>query len=147
MTDTREKLIGFLNEIQDSGVVETPAGSGFKKHWIENERIADYLIANGVTISSEIEELKADNERLRNMWAEAVSKASKADAKITKWIPVTERLPENFISVLVHIPEMNPCPAVMEAYRFDDGWVTKMAAFDINCATHWMPLPEAPKGE
>ena len=65
---------------------------------------------------------------------------------VQKWIPVTERLPKNFISVLVHIPEMNPCPAVMEAYRFDDGWVTKMAAFDINCATHWMPLPEPPKG-
>ena len=64
-----------------------------------------------------------------------------------KWIPVSERLPKNFVSVLVHIPEMNPCPAVMEAYRFDDGWVTKMAAFDINCATHWMPLPEPPKGE
>ena len=64
-----------------------------------------------------------------------------------KWIPVSERLPENFISVLVHIPDMNPCPAVMEAYRFDDGWVTKMAAFDINCATHWMPMPEPPKEE
>jgi hypothetical protein len=64
-----------------------------------------------------------------------------------KWIPVSERLPKEFISVLVHIPEMNPCPAVMEAYRIGDGWVTKMAAFDINCATHWMPLPEPPKGE
>ena len=62
-----------------------------------------------------------------------------------KWIPVSERLPENFISVLVHIPDMNPCPAVMEAYRFDDGWVTKMAAFDINCATHWMEMPEPPE--
>ena len=64
-----------------------------------------------------------------------------------KWIPVSERLPQEFISVLVHIPEMNPCPTVMEAYRFGDGWVTKMAVFDINCATHWMPLPEPPKGE
>lgn len=61
-----------------------------------------------------------------------------------KWIPVGERLPQNFISVLVHIPDMKPCPTVMEAYRFDDGWVTKMAAFDIECATHWMPLPEPP---
>jgi hypothetical protein len=61
-----------------------------------------------------------------------------------KWIPVSDRLPKEFISVLVHIPEMNPCPPVMEAYRIGDGWVTKMAAFDINCATHWMPLPEPP---
>lgn len=65
----------------------------------------------------------------------------------SKWIPVSERLPKNFISVLVHIPDMKPCPAVMEAYRFDDGWVTKMAAFDINCATHWMEMPEPPKEE
>ena len=62
-----------------------------------------------------------------------------------KWIPVGERLPEEFVSVLVHIPEANPCPPVMEAYRIGDGWVTKMAAFDIDCATHWMPLPEPPK--
>jgi hypothetical protein len=73
----------------------------------------------------------------------AIGKTAATDNNVgSKWIPVSERLPEEFISVLVHIPEMNPCPPVMEAYRIGDGWVTKMAAFDINCATHWMPLPE-----
>lgn len=83
------------------------------------EMVADHLIANGVTLATD-------------------TNAG------SKWIPVSERLPKEFISVLVHIPEMNPCPPVMEAYRIGDGWVTKMAAFDINCATHWMPLPEPP---
>ena len=79
---------------------------------------------------------------LRDFTGETVT-----DTNVGKWIPVSERLPKNFISVLVHIPDMKPCPTVIEAYRFDDGWVTKMAAFDINCATHWMPLPEPPKEE
>ena len=116
--DMKEKLVELLSQVQYQG----NAVHGYHDKYILNSELADNLIANGVTFAT-------DN----NVGS--------------KWIPVTERLPKNFISVLVHIPEMNPCPAVMEAYRFDDGWVTKMAAFDINCATHWMPLPTAPEGE
>ena len=48
--DVREKLVELLNEMQDSGIIETPAGFGFTKQYIENERIASHLIANAVTV-------------------------------------------------------------------------------------------------
>ena len=48
--DVREKLVELLNEMQDSGIIETPAGFGFTKQYIENERIASHLIDNGVTV-------------------------------------------------------------------------------------------------
>lgn len=47
--DVMEKLVELMNEMQDSGIVETPAGFGFTKQYIENERIASHLIANGAT--------------------------------------------------------------------------------------------------
>ncbi len=46
----KEKLVELLNEMQDSGIIEVPAGFGFTKQYIENERIADHLITNGVTV-------------------------------------------------------------------------------------------------
>lgn len=38
-----------------------------------------------------------------------------------KWISVKERLPEPFVSVLVHIPEEEPLPQVHEGFITPDG--------------------------
>ena len=84
--------------------------------------LADHLIANGVTFA-------ADN----NVGS--------------KWIPVTERLPQEFVSVLVCIPCEHPFPTVKEAYLTNDYWVTKTSIFSDKDVTHWMPLPEPPKEE
>lgn len=63
------------------------------------------------------------------------------------WIPVTERLPKEFVSVLVCIPSENPLPMVKEAYLANGCWATKMAIFPFEDITHWMEMPEPPKGE
>lgn len=62
-----------------------------------------------------------------------------------RWIPVTERLPQEFISVLVCIPSEAPLPTVKEAYLANGAWATKMAIFFMEEVTHWMPLPKPPK--
>lgn len=61
------------------------------------------------------------------------------------WIPVEERLPEEFVSVLVHIPEESPLPTVKEAYRVRGEWCTKHAFYQSRLVTHWMPLPKPPR--
>lgn len=76
---------------------------------------------------------------------------------VQEWIPVTERLPDNKEHdwVLAQVVEDNGfmhIPKVME-YRqqkndwFEEtyGWLSEHnGAFTV---THWMPLPQPPKGE
>ena len=63
-----------------------------------------------------------------------------------KWIPVTERLPSKNQRVLA-CRTLNDGGFVFWAKQWDNKW------FDMewNCirygVTHWMPLPEPPKGE
>ena len=109
--DVREKLVELLNEMQDSGIVEIPAGFGFTKHYIENERIASHLIAHGVTVQ--------------------------------EWISVKDRLPEKEQDVLV---ADNGFIAVWTFYG--DYWEDSHGWWqEFDEVTHWMPLPEPPKGE
>ena len=62
-----------------------------------------------------------------------------------KWIPVTERLPEEYENVLV-----------CSGGYVEPGWIggdrvfytyDKYESDIIDDVTHWMPLPEPPKGE
>ena len=97
------------------------------RYWGSNtsEEIADYLISNGVTVQ--------------------------------EWISVDERLPDNKEHdwVLAQVIEDNGymhIPKVME-YRkskndwldYTYGWLSNYNGFFT--VTHWMPLPEPPKGE
>ena len=63
----------------------------------------------------------------------------------TKWIPVTERLPEPFENVLVYLfKSQSPYIAWINEYR---SWETEefmLDDFDYK-PTAWMPLPEPPK--
>ena len=93
------------------------------------EEVADHLIANGVVIS------KMETPTMQ------------------KWIPVTERLPDKDGSYLVLNKRKYIFDAKYESiyksfgdwHEFVDGagdeWIT------FGEITHWMPLPEPPKGE
>ena len=92
--------------------------------------IADNLIANGVTIQ--------------------------------RWIPVTERLPEDVRPVLCwndrycysEILRFANCLEEVDEYDFhgerESGFYdydSEWGYYQIEDVTHWMPLPEPPKGE
>ena len=66
-----------------------------------------------------------------------------------RWIPVEERLPQNYISVLVYIPTAEPLPMVHEAYIGDDGeWHSSVFyGIENEDVTRWMPMPKTPKEE
>ena len=92
---------------------------------VDANDLADYLIVNGVTIQ--------------------------------QWIPVTERLPDNkeYDWVLAQVVEDNGfmhIPTVMEYRQQRNDWLDETYGWlsEHNGAfivTHWMPLPEPPKGE
>ena len=67
---------------------------------------------------------------------------------IQEWIPVTERLPEPFVSVLAHMPGEKPFPTVHEGFISNDGiWQSEMFRREPGEVTHWQPMPQPPKGE
>ena len=63
-----------------------------------------------------------------------------------QWIPVTERLPENTVEVLVFRPKMKIEIGI--SCRIDDEWLRYGKDLHGNdVITHWMPLPEPPEVE
>jgi hypothetical protein len=80
-----------------------------------------------------------------------------------KWIPVTERLPEdgeylaytkctygNYVRILRFAKDGRK----VNEYDFDRDWENVWYLYDsewghiaVDSVTHWMPLPEPPKGE
>lgn len=68
------------------------------------------------------------------------------EAAYPKWISVKERLPEPFVSVLVHIPEEEPLPQVHEGFITPDGtWCSVLYVETYGRVAHWMPMPEMPE--
>ena len=66
----------------------------------------------------------------------ALAEAALREQEERRWIPVTERLPDIGIEVLVYSEDDGIC---VDYYVGDS-----FGYFDV---THWMPLPEPPKGE
>ena len=91
--------------------------------WFNNEEIADELIANGVTFVTN-----------------------------TRWIPVTERLPKPYVSVLVLRQKFDgggcfqKIEHILPVYGGGFVWFMDMSSWKSK-VTHWMPLPEPPKEE
>lgn len=94
--------------------------------WFPNNaammQLADYLISNGVTVQ--------------------------------EWISVDDRLPDQSGNVLVIVsgnPQKNitlDCAYELAEYDPYDGWIMEMwPEWEDAVVTHWMPIPEPPKGE
>ena len=67
---------------------------------------------------------------------------------VQEWISVDDRLPEPFVSVLVHMPGEEPFPTVHEGFISNDGiWQSAMFRREPGEVTHWQPMPQPPKGE
>ena len=121
MTNTREKLIELLNGLQDYGIKRTP---GLALPGLPcNEIIAYHLIANGVTVQD--------------------SKLVDFD-QFKEWIPVTERLPEKEGTYLTYTEKET---IHLDCFCIYPNHGTQFWVRGNGKVTHWMPLPEPPKGE
>ena len=67
---------------------------------------------------------------------------------VQEWVSVKDKLPEPFVSVLVQMPGEEPFPTVREGFISNDGiWQSAMFRREPGEVTHWMPIPQPPKGE
>ena len=117
MSDTREKLFDLMNDSKN------PAWWKFISN-AEMLKFVDYLIANGVTIAT-------DN-----------SVGDKLTPTADMWIPVSEGFPENDGIYLTYNKKKK-----YEFHFFQIGKRMWPAIWEEDAVTHWMPLPEPPKGE
>ena len=130
----REKLIELL-ESAESAFYWDSSDKGFV------EKIADHLIANGVMFKADAEdEIRILKQKRANIF-EILDAYERGKRDAFKWIPVTERLPEEEDAdehdcVLVHTSNRDNLIVAREA-------VWKCTEF----MTHWQPLHEPPKGE
>ncbi|MBE8598089.1 DUF551 domain-containing protein [Xenorhabdus sp. BG5] len=66
-----------------------------------------------------------------------------------EWIKCSDDLPEEYTEILFVIFQ-DEFSAVRSGYFTDDNYFYSHPdddLFDIKCITHWMPLPEPPKGK
>lgn len=131
---------------------------------LDLEALADYLIAHGVTIETGgdllpretvingvLMQMQASSspvcmeEFLRNL--DGVTLATDTNVG-DKWIPVSERLPEDSGLTLVRVDfsmwdkKVN-VPSLERYVNEEKAWFCDGAK--LTNVTHWMPLPEAPK--
>ena len=79
-----------------------------------------------------IQDLRRENANLR--------------ARVSEWISVDERLPENFISVLGYMTDAGEFPPVRECYTVGNAFFFP-ALGDVHPVSHWCEMPKSPKGE
>lgn len=83
--------------------------------------------------------------RVRSMLSSA-STENVASIRESEWISVKDRLPQDFVSVLGYMTDAGDFPPVRECYKVG-GVFFFPALGDRHPISHWMPLPEPPKGE
>lgn len=127
----------------------------------ESDHISVMMIeaANAIEeLQKQLREEKVDNVNLTGWLAEEHAKLDKAEIENIKlreefakyrgkhrWIPVKERLPEESGSYLIvdsgHVTE-----AYYGKEWAGDNWTDPVEMYMTFHPTHWMPLPEPPKG-
>ena len=111
----------------------------------EFEEIEDILIAHGVTVQDNTEISDELLKQLRNAPLTVLHEEPTIEL-VQEWISVSERLPQNFVSVLGYMTDAGEFPPVRECYTVGNAFFFT-ALGDVHHVSHWCELPQPPKGE
>ena len=136
--DVREKLVELLERAFES-FIDDP-------YCIPDEReFADHLIAHGVTVQDNTEISDELLKQLRNAPLTVLHEEPTIEL-VQEWISVSERLPQNFVSVLGYMTDAGEFPPVRECYTVGNAFFFP-ALGDVHPISHWCEMPQPPKGE
>jgi hypothetical protein len=156
--DVREKLVELVHNARMNALWHNAQKP--------DEYITDMLMEDGVTVQSgivantirlmrECERLKEEKESLANavnVLEEINSDLCKQIKGVTvqEWISVKDRLPKNIGLYLViekHWIDGSPCRRIAKWNTVDWFTADRKSKEITPRVTHWMPLPQPPKGE
>ena len=131
--DVREKLIEILRKPIFPHELADPI-----------EAVADYLLDSGVTVQ---ENMEISDELLKQLKNAPITnwKEEPSIKVVQEWISVDDRLPENgkegvLIALRWGEVDIGWCE--------DDRWRSEFVnEYEDGEVTHWMPIPQPPKGE
>lgn len=109
------------------------------------ENIADDLITHGVTVQDNTEITDEFLKQFRNAPLTVLRDEPTIEV-VQEWISVSERLPQNFVSVLGYMTDAGEFPPVRECYTVGNAFFFP-ALGDIHPVSHWCEMPQPPKGE
>ena len=157
--DVREKLVELLNEVQETGVNEIPAGFGCTREYVKNEKVASHLIAHGVTVQDNTEISDELLKQLRNAPLTVLHEEPTIET-VQEWFSVKEHLPQE------NEPEGKVCEQVQVLLingAVSTGWCNRLTKmwwhlgygetkfvgyeYDNTPVVAWQPLAQPPKGE
>ena len=105
----------------------------------------DEHCAGSLTLKGRVETAKwAYNyiQQLEHHIGELTEKVEQLEAAQPKWISVEERLPEEFLPVIVYMLDEYPCQKVREGYlKLDGYWESAYYSRKPGEVTHWMQIP------
>ena len=131
----REKLIEVIGRVQDEGRDYSDCFiDGDKPIRIENDKLADYLIANGVTVQQ---------------WIPVTERLPEEHDSIFTSFHGTEKWQDGMFlkcsdTVLASV-EYEDCKRRVKAIVTKDGKWDLSKLYRASKVTHWMPLPQPPK--
>lgn len=126
--DVRGKLV----ELLDNAIIDSDDNYGFPN----TNQVADHLISNGVTVQEWI----SVTERLPDEHESLFARYKGTDKWLEGMFMATSAL------VIVCVEYENGERTVKTASTKDGIWNVKDSFYPCK-VTHWMPLPEPPKGE
>ena len=136
--DVREKLVELCEDLETLPCCDTYEGQ------------AEYLIAHGVTVQENVEISDELLKQLKNAPI-TICKEEPSIELVQEWISVDDRLPEpkhEFDARNWYLVALSNGVVKELAYEFHNhsvfGYGWRETAYPV---THWMPLPEPPKGE
>jgi hypothetical protein len=149
MPDIKQRLIELICSTEYGN--RSLIGNNFQKGFIE--RIADHIMASGFIeeLQNEAYDLGVDSALHNHFglsWEDAAGlrKEIRRIQDASRWISVTERLPEEGTDVLAYQNRGEESRIVPANYG-REVWFDCFFDCEADHITHWMPLPEPPKGE
>ena len=139
--DVREKLVELLMEFIE---VDAWDNGEFIEKNIDFQKIASDLVAHGVTVQENVEISDELLKQLKNAPI-TICKEEPSIELVQEWISVKDRLPENEKeSVLIALRWGEVDIGWCENGRWGSEFVNEYEDWEV---THWMPIPQPPKGE